>query len=97
MVTVGVEELRSKLPEYLARVKAGEEVVVLEKGNPVARLERVEPVAETPEERMERLYAAGLIRRGEHKGLPPEFFENRVEDPEGLTLKALLDEREEGW
>jgi hypothetical protein len=48
------------------------------------------------EERMEALYAAGIIRRGARKGLPPDFWLNRAEDPEGLVLKALLEEREEG-
>lgn len=97
MVTVGVEELKARLPEYLRRVRAGEQVVVTEDGRPVARLERIEPTAETEEERMERLYAAGIIRRGSRKGLPPDFFKNRVKDPKGLVLKALLEEREEGW
>jgi prevent-host-death family protein len=96
MVTVGVEELKSKLGEYLARVKAGEEVLVTERGQPVARLEPVRPPTESEEERMERLYAAGLIRRGAHKGLPPDFFDDMPEDPDGLVLKALLEEREEG-
>jgi prevent-host-death family protein len=97
MVTVGVEELKARLPEYLRRVRAGEQVVVTEDGRPVARLERIEPTAETEEERMERLYAAGIIRRGAHKGLPPDFFDDMPEDPNDLVLKALIEERDEGW
>lgn len=35
---VGVRELRQNLSKYLARVKAGEELVVTERGEEVARL-----------------------------------------------------------
>ena len=37
-VTVGVREFRENLRAYLDRVKAGEEVVVTERGRPIARL-----------------------------------------------------------
>jgi prevent-host-death family protein len=33
-----VSELKAKLSEYLARGKAGEEIIVIERGRPVARL-----------------------------------------------------------
>lgn len=36
--TVGVRELRQNLSKYLARVKAGEDLVVTEYGHEVARL-----------------------------------------------------------
>lgn len=35
---VGVRELKSKLSEYLARTAAGEEIIVTDRGRPVARL-----------------------------------------------------------
>jgi prevent-host-death family protein len=35
---VGVRELKAKLSEYLSRVASGEEVVVTDRGRPVARL-----------------------------------------------------------
>jgi prevent-host-death family protein len=35
---VGVRELKSKLSEYLARTAAGEEIVVTDRGRPIARL-----------------------------------------------------------
>jgi prevent-host-death family protein len=37
-VTVGIRELRGNLRAYLDRVRAGEEVVITERGRPVARL-----------------------------------------------------------
>jgi len=35
---VGVRELKSKLSEYLARAAAGEDVVVTDRGRPIARI-----------------------------------------------------------
>ena len=35
---VGVRELKSKLSEYLARTAAGEEIIITDRGRPVARL-----------------------------------------------------------
>ena len=41
MVTVNVHEAKTNLSRLLARVEAGEEVVIARNGKPVARLERV--------------------------------------------------------
>jgi prevent-host-death family protein len=38
MRTTGIAELKARLSHYLRRVKAGEEIVVLERNVPVARL-----------------------------------------------------------
>jgi prevent-host-death family protein len=53
MITVGVREFKNRLSEYLRRAKAGERVVVTERGRPVAVITR--PGA--AEERIE-----GMIR-----------------------------------
>jgi prevent-host-death family protein len=37
-VTVGIREFRENLKDYLERAKAGEEVVITERGKPVASL-----------------------------------------------------------
>ncbi len=37
-MVVGVRELKARLSEYLARAQAGEEVVVTDRGRPVARI-----------------------------------------------------------
>lgn len=96
MVTADVGELKQHLAEYLERVKAGEEVVVTEAGQPIARLERVE-THQSEEERMEKLYAAGIIRRGSREPLPPDFWEDMPEDPQGLVRQAVIEERDSGW
>lgn len=38
MVTVGVRELKSRLSDYLRRIRRGERIVVTDRGRPVALL-----------------------------------------------------------
>jgi prevent-host-death family protein len=41
--TVGIAELKSRLSEYLRRVRRGARITVLDRGTPIARLEPVAP------------------------------------------------------
>lgn len=96
MKTAPVAKLKASLSDYLRLVKAGEEVIVTERGKPIARLSSLERVAEFPQHliAMER---QGRIKLGSGR-LPRNFWKlPRPKDPKGLTLKALLEEREEGW
>ena len=97
MKSAKVSELKASLSKYLARVKAGEEVIVTERGTPIAKLVPL-PRDEDPEmERMRRLERQGLVTIGTGR-LPDDFWDlPRPKDPEGLVLKALLEERESGW
>lgn len=56
---VGVRELRQNLSKYLARVKAGEELVVTERGEEVARLI---PTASERHLELARKYGATIPR-----------------------------------
>jgi prevent-host-death family protein len=62
---VAVSDLRAHLSEWLDRARAGEEVVVTERGVPVARLLGID-AAET----LERLTADGVIARPEQAQRP---------------------------
>jgi prevent-host-death family protein len=95
MKTAAVSELKARLSEYLNRVKAGEEVLVTDRGNPVARLL---PIANaiSGREAMGRMEKRGLIRLGSGK-LPKDFWTMpKAKDSQGLVLRALLEEREGG-
>ena len=95
MQTTSITELKNSLSAYLRNVKAGEEVLITDRGRPIARLVPVSP-SDSIEERMDDLERRGLLKRGTGK-LPEDFWEMpRMEDPEGLVLKGLLQEREEG-
>lgn len=53
---VGVRELRDNLSKWIARAKRGQDVLITERGKPVARLTHVE---ESPA--LERLIAKGIV------------------------------------
>lgn len=94
--TAAVAELKAQLSRYLSRVKAGEEILVTERGTPVARL--VPVGASRPEhERLRDLERQGLLRLGSGR-LPKEFWKlPRPRDPRAAVRKAVSDEREAGW
>ena len=95
MKTAAVSELKARLSEYLNQVKAGMEVLVTDRGKPVARLVPISRVKDLKESLI-RMEKQGLIRLGPGK-LPKDFWRiPRPEDPEDLVLKALLEERETG-
>ena len=95
MKTAPVSELKAHLSEYLNQVKAGMEVLITDRGKPVARLVPI-PRSKDLKESLVRMEKQGLIRLGSGK-LPKNFWRmDRPDDPQGLVLKALLEEREAG-
>ena len=92
-----VSELKAGLSKYLARVKRGEEVVVTERGRAIAKLVPIPPDEDPEMERMRDLERKGIVTIHGTGRIPPDFWDMpRLDDPEGLVLKALLEEREEG-
>lgn len=57
-VEVGVRDLKNNLSRYLERVRSGEEVVVTDRGRPVARLTALDE----PRDRLSELIAMGAVR-----------------------------------
>src|SRR2546430_17156920 len=96
MKSAAVAKLKATLSEYLARVKAGEEVIVTERGKPIAKIVPIgRGEAEVPAHLLE-LARAGLVRLGSGK-LPKGFWKMpRPADPTGAGVKAVLEERESG-
>ena len=95
MQTVSVSALESGLSRYIESVKAGEEVVVTEHGEAIAR---VIPYAQhrSPSAEVEDEQRAGVIRPPKAV-LPADFWDQpRPVDPDGFALAALMEEREEG-
>lgn len=66
---VGIRELRADLSRWIKRVRDGEELVVTDRGEPVARI-----VPANGRSRLDELIAAGLARpalRKTRRPLPP--------------------------
>lgn len=71
MLERGVKEIRDHFTQYLKKVSAGEEVVVTERGKPVALLKPL-PKGLNMQERLEMASIKGLIRLPKKKGGIPE-------------------------
>ncbi len=96
MMTVGVAELKAKLSRYLTLAAAGEDVVVTDRGKPVARVTGLEPSAERQRGDLLDLEQAGLIR-APLRELPPDFWvRSRPDDPASAVRSAVVEERHEG-
>lgn len=96
MKRAAVSRLKASLSEFIRRVKRGEEVIVTERGKPVARLVPFHQ-AESFEEDLLEMAKDGLVRLGTGK-LPAGFWKlPRPADPGGLVRAALSEERREGW
>jgi prevent-host-death family protein len=95
MKTAAVSDLKARLSEYLKRVKAGEAVLITDRGNPVARLLPV-PRASAGRDKIANMEKQGLVKLGSGK-LPKGFWKiPKPKDAGGSVLRALLDERERG-
>lgn len=96
MKTATITEAKNRLSALLDEVRAGQTVVILDRGVPVARLE---PIVADPDQtgRLERLERAGIVRRAlrpppvELLGTPGPRL-----GPGASLLEALLEERRSG-
>jgi antitoxin (DNA-binding transcriptional repressor) of toxin-antitoxin stability system len=95
MRTVKIGELKAKLSAHIQYVKNGEEVLILDRNTPVARLVAVGPV-EDEDARTQRLVAKGVItpakvarKEGEVLPLPPGPM-----IPKEVTDRVWREERE---
>lgn len=94
MKQASVAELKARLSEYLAAARRGEDVIVTDRGRPVARLSGLADDAKL-DARLAELVRAGMLRPP-RSSLPADFWDReRPADPEGQSLEALLNEREE--
>jgi prevent-host-death family protein len=74
---VGIRELRNGLSRYVARVRRGEEIVVTDRGSPVARLVTVRAGSDP----LAALIAEGLVE-------PPERRRSRRPQQRRVRLRG---------
>jgi len=96
MLTAEVAELQVALTHYLEQVQAGQDVVVTDRGKEIARLVPMQRSSPAASGDYADLVARGLIIPATQKASADDFRDlPRLSDPDGLLLKALLEEREE--
>ena len=95
MTTVSISELKARLSAFIDIVRDGDEVLVTDRGRPIARLIPIRN-AEQEEGRREMLPRSGRLR-GPTAALAGDFFTRaRPADAQGHSLATLLDERADG-
>src|SRR6266567_3765831 len=97
MKTASITEAKNRLSALLDQVRAGETIVITDRGVPVARLEPAASYRDD-EGRIARLQRAGIISSTPRKPLPPNFLREPLPRArEGASaVEALLEERREG-
>ena len=96
MKKASISEAKNRLSALLDRVRAGETILILDRGTPVAQLGP--PHAASDDERLARLERAGIVRRGSGQPLPLERLATGDVPPEGYAglVEAVIEERREG-
>jgi prevent-host-death family protein len=89
-VTIGIRELKSHLSAYVRRVKAGETVVITERGKPVGRLI---PMEGSRDETLRRLGEAGVLSWSGRKPRPLAHRPPRVRGDRTIS-DLLLEDRD---
>ena len=97
MRTATITQAKNGLSALIDRVRAGESIVILDRGIPVARLEPILGRGET-EGRLRRLERAGLVRVGVTSPQVQALLEpGPAIGAGGLSaVEALIDERRTG-
>ncbi len=100
-----IAELKNNLSRYLAYVRTGGSVLVLDRDTPIAEIVPLKrstangkrQTRQRDEERIAELERRGLIRRG--KARDPSWWRGikPVRIKGASVLQALLEERESGW
>jgi prevent-host-death family protein len=77
---VGIRELKNGLSGYIDRVRAGEEIIVTDRGRPVARLSSLDQATD----QLAELIAGGIVR-------PPTSARRRPPRPRILAKDTVSD------
>lgn len=95
MQQVGIRELKNRLTHYLESVKKGENVVVTDRGKPVAILHSLDRIEEDAglEERLAALAAQGHVRLPTRKGPLRNIKPLKLREGEEPVSETLIRER----
>lgn len=95
MKSTAVSELKASLSKYLSKVKAGEEILITDRGKPIAKIVPLRRDDLKMPPHLKELERVGLVKFGSGK-ITKRFWElPRPKDSKGLALKSLLEERKE--
>jgi len=96
-----ISQLKARLSAYLKKVRAGQTILILDRDEPVARLERIGGASagsagsSGDEDRLLRLERGGLLRRATRR-VSLAALRRGAPRARASVLEALLEERREG-
>ena len=92
MIKIGLREANVRFSKYVNMVKKGQEIVLTDRGNPVAVIKPVSAKKETEEERLTHLEDQGILKRasGGKFPLPKPVVLG------GKSLSKIVEEEREG-
>lgn len=92
MKSAAVAHLKASLSEYLSKVKRGEEIIITDRGNPIAKIIPFQDPKGTSRKYLAKL---GILELGTGK-IDKIFIEpSPIKDPTDSILQYFLKEREE--
>ena len=89
-----ISQLKNSLSAYLKKVRGGQAVLILDRNEPIAVLERVN-ANDRPEGRLARLEKTGVIRRSRTERPLGALEKTKPPKSKKSVLSALLEERRE--
>jgi antitoxin (DNA-binding transcriptional repressor) of toxin-antitoxin stability system len=103
MIQVSISEIKNRLSYYLRLVRGGEQIEILDRKTPLARLSHVSRLESQANETpwIKEVVLLGIVKTPPKKGFPPELIaeENVVSTRRAAdtsVLEALLEERNTG-
>jgi prevent-host-death family protein len=88
MRTAKISELKAKLSAHIGYVKHGEEVLILDRNTPVARLVPAAPM-DDDDERTRRLIAKGIMASPKKPRQPGEVWPEPVRTKKKITREIM--------
>ncbi len=90
---LGLREANQHFSKAIKAVKAGQEVILTERGKPIAVIKPL-PAADDLDAKLDRLAAAGVLQRATKRGPMPPFKPRRIKGPPlSQTISEERDER----
>lgn len=90
-----ISELKNRLSAYLKKVRAGHTILILDRDQPIARLERI-AAGDQAHDRLTRLERSGLLRRAMRPIDAKALQAQPAPEPKRGVVQALVEERGEG-
>lgn len=99
MKTATISDAKNNLSAYIRLVKQGEEILILDRDTPVARLTPIDATRDlTDDVRLRELRRKGIVSGPQRRGLPKKLLTPPPKPKRPIDLVgALIEDRESGW